>query len=599
MALQAPPQHPMLQWKGVSATKKADHLDHYVEVRPFASKFLPTEGKYDDMNITDLRKKGKELGIPQAYKFKNTPKGKRDAAKLIREAESSGGSSKKTSSSRTSVLGGTASVLGKAAGWAWGSAENKESVKSKFSAMGAASSSFWWCYENPRACAAGVVVGGAVGAFAISTAWAWATAFVATAAWYSAAGLAALVLASGTYLAFRSAMLKTYDAGEEFASLSTSELEAKIVELKANQCYRFDVRSSCYTAAELLKAAEDALSFQNKICDGSDCDDVRALFVGGENEGLSEEEQDELVQKRKDLFFGHIWSAHESADDEKIKELEANNQKELKKLCDDFTSQNKNIFQYKENKKLVKASLTGSRGILTGEYETKDILKVLADKQKEIIGLHATAADEWVELYKAFEGHMKLIKQGDLFSSLPKEFVKKLEKAGKYKPPANLFSEDGDKDEQMKSKLKLERKVINKNVKKMQELVNAIDVSEEGSVVARIQEERETKECFINSVGDIRDIFRKHQKKLQKKGALNADIAKAEIALEKPTKELMKRICDGDYPEDALKLAKWVVSVEAPESDKEDSDEEDSDEEDSDEEDSDGETKSIDDIFSD
>ena len=219
---------------------------------------------------------------------------------------------------RTSVLGsGTASVLGKASGWAWGSAENKESVKSKFSSMGAASSSFWWCYENPRACAAGVVVGGAVGAVAISTAWAWATAFVATAAWYSAIGLGALVLASGTYIAVRSAMLKTYDAGEEFASLSTSELEAKIVELKANQCYRFDVRSSCYTAAELLKAAEDALSFQNKICDGSDCDEVRALFAGGENEGLSEEEQDELIQKRKDLFFGHIWSAHKSADDEK------------------------------------------------------------------------------------------------------------------------------------------------------------------------------------------------------------------------------------------------------------------------------------------
>ena len=71
----------------------------------------------------------------------------------------------------------------------------------------------------------------------------------------------------------------------------------------------------------------------------------------------------------------------------------------------------------------------------------------------------------------------------------------------------------------------------------MRELVNAVDASEEGSVVARIQEERETKECFINSVGDIRDIFREHQKELQKEGALNADISKAEIALEKPSKE--------------------------------------------------------------
>ena len=602
--------------------KKTDHLEHYVEVRPFAR----AEGTCKKPDGSSCRI-GRKTDDGQ-YQFngtdwkskKNTRTGKNELVKTSssssssKKTSSSSSSSKKTSSSSSggkkmtwqqfrsankgnknvsadwekykanfdaksgssggagSSSGGTASVLGKAAGWAWGSAENKESVKSKFSAMGAASSSFWWCYENPRACAAGVVVGGAVGAFAISTAWAWATAFVATAAWYSAIGLAALVLASGTYLAFRSAMLKTYDDGEEYASLSTSDLEAKIVELKANQCYRIDVRASCYTAVEHLKAAEDALSFQNKICDGSDCDDVRALFKDIQDEDLSEEDQDELIQKRKDLFFGHIWSAHESADDEKIKELEAKNQKELKKLCEDFTTQNRRIFQYKENNKLVKASLTPRhRGILTDEYETKDILKVLADKQKEIIGLHATAVDEWVELYKAFEGHMNMIHRLDLFRSLEDTFVTKLENAGEFKPPPILLS-DGDKDKQMRTKLKLERKVINKNVKKMQELVNAIDASEEGSVVARIQEERKTKECFVNSVGDIRDIFREHQKKLQKKGALNADIAKAEIAIEKPTKELMKRICDGDYPEDAdaLKLAKWVLgNIQKNDSDKE------------------------------
>tara|TARA_B110000902_G_scaffold247861_1_gene304367 strand:+ start:247 stop:414 length:168 start_codon:yes stop_codon:yes gene_type:complete len=42
---------------------------------------------------------------------------------------------------------------------------------------------------------------------------------------------------------------------------------------------------------------------------------------------------------------------------------------------------------------------------------------------------------------------------------------------------------------------------------------------------------------------------------------LNADIAKAEVELGKPKKKLMKRICDGEYPPDALKLAKWVVMV--------------------------------------
>ena len=639
MALQTPPQHPMLQWKGVRTTKKVDHLDHYVEVQPFASKFLPTEGKYDDMNITalkkkakelsipqaykftnsakgrrdlaklireaessggsskktsssskktsssskktsssssggkydemnitDLRKKGKELGIPQAYKFKNTTKGKIDAAKLIREAESSGGSSKKTSSSRTSVLGGTASVLGKAAGWAWGSAENKEGAKSTFSKLGAAKSSFWWCMENKAACATIGVVGVAGSYIAITAAVAYIAAALATAAWYTAIGLAGLGLFATAAIAIRSASLKTYEAGEEFASLSTRELEAKIADLKANQCYRFDVRASCYTTQQLLKAAEDALDFQNKICDGSDCAEVRALFDGDENEGLSEEEQDELIQKRKDLFFGHIWRVQESAEEGTFAKLEAKNRKGLQKLCDDFTRQNKEIFQYKKNKQLVKASLTGSRGILTGESETKDILKVLADKQKEIIGLHVAVVDEWVELYKAFEGHRKLIKQGGLLDILPEEILHDMEKAGRYKPPSSLLS-DGDKDEQMKTKLGVPRKDINKYVKRLGLLINAVDASKEGSVVAQIQEEREMKECFIGTVGTITEIFRKYQKKLNKKNERSAAVEDAGLTLENPTTKLMKRICGGNYPEDALKLAKWIDTV----SDKEDS----------------------------
>jgi hypothetical protein len=559
MALQTPPQHPMLQWR--STTKKVDHLDHYVEVQPFASKFLPTEGKYDDMNITDLRKKGKELGIPQAYKFKNTTKGKIDAAKLIREAESSGGSSKKTSSSRTSVLGGTASVLGKAAGWAWGSAENKEGAKSTFSKLGAAKSSFWWCMENKAACATIGVVGVAGSYIAITAAVAYIAAALATAAWYTAIGLAGLGLFATAAIAIRSASLKTYEAGEEFASLSTRELEAKIADLKANLCYRFDVRASCYTTQQLLKAAEDALDFQNKICDGSDCAEVRALFDGDENEGLSEEEQDELIQKRKDLFFGHIWRVQESAEEDTFAELEANNREGLQKLCRDFTNQNEAIFQYKENKHLVRASLTGRhRGILKGEFETKDILKVLADKQKEIIGLHVAVVDEWVELYKAFEGHRKLIKQGGLLDILPEEILHDMEKAGRYKPPSSLLS-DGDKDEQMKTKLGVPRNEINKYVKRLGLLINAVDASKEGSVVAQIQEEREMKECFIGTVGTITEIFRKHQKKMNKKNeGRSFEVEDAGKILENPTTKLMKRICGGNYPEDALKLAKWIAT---------------------------------------
>jgi len=607
MALQAPPQHPMLRWKGVRATKKADHLDHYVEVRPFAraegtckkpdgsscrtgkktddgryqfhasdwkssknttsgknelvvdevdssssskktsssSKKTSSGEKYDDMNITALKKKGQELRIPKYSSFKNTAKGKRDLVALIREAESSGGSS---------VLGGTASVLGKAAGWAWGSAENKESVKSKFSAMGAASSGFWWCLENKAACATGAVIGVAGSYLAITAAIAYITAAAAVAAYYSAIGLIGLAAFATAAIAIRSASLKTYEAGEEFASLSTSELKAKIVELKANQCYKIDLRPSCYTARDLLKAAQDALDFQNTVCDGSDCDEVRALF-NKEDIDLSEED----IQKRKDLFFGHIWTIQQSAEEDTFAELEANNSKKLQKMCEEFTLSNKDIFHHVEGGHLVKASLTGSRGILVGEYETNDILEVLADKQKEIIGLHSAAVDEWVELSKAFKGHIKLIKQGNLWDRLPEKFIRKLGKARDYSPPSKLLS-DGDKDKQMKSKLSISRRDVDRNVRHLQKLVNAIDASEEGSIVAKIQEEKATKECFIESVGEITDIFREYQKEMGESDRRSAEIEEAGIALEKPTTELMRRICmETHFPEDPPELAKWIL----------------------------------------
>ena len=516
-----------------------------------SSKFLPTEGK----TIPQLRK---ALGLSAKTSRAATATGTKQEYFKLGQLQA------KYDAKFGSSSGGSVSTIAKAAGWAWGSAENKEVVKSKFSAMGAASSGFWWCMENKAVCATGAVVGVAGSYIAITAAVAYITAAAAVAAYYSAIGLLGLGLFATAAIAIRTASLKTYEAGEEFASLSTRELKAKIVELKANQCYKFDVRSSCYTAAELLAAAEDALSFQNKICDGSDCAEVRALFDGDENEGLSEEEQDELIQKRKDLFFGHIWRVQESAEEDTFAELEANNRTKLQKMCDDFTRQNKEIFLVEdEGGHLVKASLTGSKGILKGEYETNDILKVLADKQKEMIGLHSAAVDEWVELYKAFEGHRKLIKQGGLLDNLPEKLVKsmtkKLEKAHDYKPPSSLLS-DGDKDKQMTIKLKTKRKLIDQKVRKLQKIVNAIDASEEGSVVAKIQEEKQTKECFIESVSEITDIFREHQKDMGTSGGRSKVIEAAGIALEGPKKELMRRICDAThFPEDPLELAKWVL----------------------------------------
>jgi len=608
MALQAPPQHPMLRWKGVRATKKADHLDHYVEVRPFAR----AEGTCKKPDGSSCRK-GRKTDDGR-YQFngtdwkssKNTTSGKNEL--VVDEVDSSSSSkktsssSKKTSSSSSesknmtipelrkalglsskvskakgakgtlqeyfkeaelqdkydakfgSSSGGAGSVLEKAAGWIWGSTENKEVVKSKFSAMGAASSGFWWCLENKAACATGAVIGVAGSYLAITAAIAYITAAAAVAAYYSAIGLIGLAAFATAAIAIRSASLKTYEAGEEFASLSTSELKAKIVELKANQCYKIDLRPSCYTARDLLKAAQDALDFQNTVCDGSDCDEVRALF-NKEDIDLSEED----IQKRKDLFFGHIWTIQQSAEEDTFAELEANNSKKLQKMCDEFTLSNKDIFRHVEGGHLVKASLTGSRGILVGEYETNDILEVLADKQKEIIGLHSAAVDEWVELSKAFKGHIKLIKQGNLWDRLPEKFIRKLGKARDYSPPSKLLS-DGDKDKQMKLKLSISRRDVDRNVRHLQKLVNAIDASEEGSIVAKIQEEKATKECFIESVGEITDIFREYQKEMGESDRRSAEIEEAGIALEKPTTELMRRICmETHFPEDPPELAKWIL----------------------------------------
>ena len=340
------------------------------------------------------------------------------------------------------------------------------------------------------------------------------------------------------------------------------------------------------------------------------------LFGKTEGVGRTVEKQEEIIQKRKDLYFGTIWSIYKGADDDKIEELNANGKKELIILCKAFTLKNKKIFQYKENNKLVMASVTGRRGILEGERFTKDILKVLADTQKVIIAEHVVAVDEWVELYKVFQKQMEYITQGDLFKSLPKDFAKELETACRYNPRLTrtlsiLLDPKEDKVEQMKAKQTIVRDKLDRNVKKLRRLVNALDTSDDESIVAKIREANELKVCFINSVADIKEIFRKHQKKLQKKkkkkkqdagaaasiGSFSADILQAEIALEAPSQKLMKAICEGEYvknketfviPSDAFKLAKWVVAQEEEEEEEEE-DSEDGDSEDSDSEDYDSE----------
>ena len=498
-------------------------------------------------------------------------------------------------------------------GWAWGS--SKEKAKKTFSKSSATSFGFRWCYEHPKQCLGGVLVGGAVTAFAISTAWAWATAFLATTVWWGGAGLSALAFGYASIIFYRSTMLKIYDEGVEFAELSREELVDKVAELKDNQCYT-RLTANCRTKVELLKTAEEVLDWQNKLCEDGNCKDMLKLFGKTEGVGWTVEKQEEIIQKRKDLYFGTIWSIYKGADDDKIEELNANGKKELIILCKAFTLKNKKIFQYKENNKLVMASVTGRRGILEGERFTKDILKVLADTQKVIIAEHVVAVDEWVELYKVFQKQMEYIKEGDLFKSLPKDFVKELETACRYNPRLTrtlsiLLDPKEDKVEQMKAKQTIVRDKLDRNVKKLRRLVNALDTSDDESIVAKIREANELKVCFINSVADIKEIFRKHQKKLQKKkkkkkqdagaaasiGSFSADILQAEIALEAPSQKLMKAICEGEYvknketfviPSDAFKLAKWVVAQEEEEEEEEE-DSEDGDSEDSDSEDYDSE----------
>ena len=416
-----------------------------------------------------------------------------------------------------------------------------------------------WCWNNPQACAiGGVVTAATIGFFLIPTGGLAAGGIYI--AWMVAGGLGTIAVSLVAFERLRSLSLKTYDVGEQFATLTIDELEAKIVELEANQCWH-TLTASCENSANLLVTAKKVLSFQNRVCDGDDCAETRALFTYSDATDLSEEAQSKLIQKRKDLYFGHIWSENEASQDESndaIVKLEAKNKKELKSLLKRFTENNKNIFRYPEGGPLATAGLNS--GIVEYEYSTSDILAKMAQVQKEMIGLHVTAIDEWVESWNSFTELRKEIFSDGSSEYLTKKFKDRLKKAGKYQPPNILLGGASD-DVKMEKKLTIKRTFVDKGNKKVQALINDMDLSDGESIVGKIQEKVEIKRCFINNLAGIEETFRQHQKELKTASSRNAAIDKALGKLKKPSPELMKRICNDDYkPDDPVALAEWILS---------------------------------------
>jgi hypothetical protein len=489
--------------------------------------------------------------------FRSANKGKGwNSTEMSRQYELAGHGKKKTKTT-TKTTTKTKTMSKKKSGNIY---RDKEYVNETFSKLGATKSGLSWCWNNPSACAIGAVGTGIAAGFAV---W-WIGGLLIAGIGWASWGMAAVLLGYSAIRAAREKMLKTYDESEEFAALSIGKLNKRIKDLKANQC-AFNYSASCRTTTELLKAAEEVLDWQLKICSGGDCAETRALFEDVDASNLSEEEQDELIQKRKDLFFGHIWSQYKDVDDDKIKKLDRNNKKELKQMFKNFTDLNKNIFQDREDGRLVTASL--GRGILVGETSTKQILKILAVRQKNMIARHINAIDEWIQLWEQFTEHKQLIVEGDLLKDIsPKFKLAMKDAASRCKPESILLESDGDKEEQMTTKLRYKRDNVDRKVEQLQKLVFDMDASDEGSIVSNIQKNKELRDCFYNSVQQIETIFRIHQSRLENKSMLNAEIERANVSLENPKPELMERLCtihdtpDNEYPKkDAVELAKWIL----------------------------------------
>ena len=612
----ATPKHPMLKWRSGTATKKIDHLDNYVKVDPYSPNFLPTEGKYpmtwqqfksanagkSKAKVSALWAKYKASYDKESSGFSKPPSSKTPSAPsaswssssylptkiglsigdkvvITRNGKYNGVEGKLVSKTPTGFqvdIGAAKTIvvasrsLKKKAGWAWGS--SKQEAVTSFSAMGAANASFWWCLESKShaaACALGAGAAVAVGGAAFTAAMAYATAALAGVAWYAAVvgwygtvGLSALSLGYGVLLAKRELMLEQYDKEEKFAGLSTKELELRIEELKANQCWAVDLRTSCYTSADLLKSAQEVLDWQKKICENGDCKKLLKLFSDIDGAKLTQEEQEERIQKRKDLFFGHIWSQYKNIDDDKIKELEEDDLEGLQNLCDDFNRQNRNIFQHREdwNNELTTASVSGSSyyisggGILAGLTNTKEILKALADKQKEMIDLHNIAVAAWVQTYNAFASHMRIIDAKGLASKLPPSYYRQAKILLATHRPSSTLLEDGDKDDQMEAKLSVVRGELDQKVETLQYMLDAVDVNN-GSVVESIREESSERNCLAKNTAKMFVILRG--------GGVTVDILRAQEILETPSEELMKKICKKNwerYQEKPGKLAKWIIA---------------------------------------
>jgi hypothetical protein len=203
--------------------------------------FQASEDKYDDMNITNLRKRARELSIPRYSTFKNTSKGRRDLAELIRQAEASTVAPAKKAPAKKAPDGSPEDWL-------------------------------TYCQRRPEMCsllAVGGLAAGLSGYYALTLLRDAALSAVTSALYYGVGGILAVGTGAAGIQAFRyrnTIWIRKYNQSKAFAKMELHELQAEVERLKEIQCKWYTLNLSqeqCDTNKDLLDVATETLSFLN------------------------------------------------------------------------------------------------------------------------------------------------------------------------------------------------------------------------------------------------------------------------------------------------------------------------------------------------
>lgn len=457
----------------------------------------------------------------------------------------------------------------------------------KLQAAAADDGSYWSkCRNNPVKCAvAGALAVGATAlglsaalsaAYgAVAAAYAVLQSAVAGAVWWFGASTAAAVFALSVRAAVQLATYEAFKAGKEYASMSDEDLNAKIAEIEANQCYVSLGRASC---AQNAAALETAIGVRTLRREEQARVERRVKKYGRDGplwENMNDEERKAVVEKRKARYFIALIRKNTSADamEQKARELEANGRAGLRNLIREFNQDNARIFQQRDARgKLLFAGLTaGRRGVLrsTLKNDTQSIVKALAIEKKALVKAHMTAVDTWCRLSSTLEEEVDNVAQHlttewlDTYETYtvnglnPSPLILKVYTYGVMKARGDTPSRaqtptEKEIAEAVREKIAMPRNRIDERQDICRRFLTEAQTPTTRNVVANIVDEQQKMLCFVVKEGDLTAKLTAAQSEQVSQGE-NADseymaLLSATLgAFARPSAALMAFVCQTDF----------------------------------------------------